>query len=283
MKFLKLLIVFAGGLIFLTSCNLEKEIDLKLPEYEGQLIVECYLEPGKPFNLLLTESTGFFEPFSTDVDQFLNQILVNDAQSVEIEHGGQTYTLQQGIFFDFETKKLYNYQNPELVPADYDQDFKLRITTAKGKTITAQTRILPVVPIDSVVVKWNDSDTLAFVLTYLTDDPAQDDYYRRMIHQSSLDSTALQDFATSDRLVENGVLLFGTAPDFAVGDTIINTIFHIDRAYYEFFGSVQNAIIAGTSPFGSPGKLIGNVEGDAGAVGIFTGLSYDRVVTIIQK
>ena len=273
----------AGLALVLGSCNLDKEIDLNLPVYDGQLVVECYLEPGKPFNLLLTESTGFFDPFSTEADQFLNEILVNDAQRVEIEHGGETYVLQQGIFFDFGTKKVYNYQNPELVPEDYDQDFKLHITTSDGKTVTAQTRLLPVVPIDSVVVSWEAVDTLAFVLTYFTDDPGQDNYYRRMIHQTSLDSTALQDFVTSDRLVENNVVVFGTGPDFAVGDTIINTIFHIDRAYYEFYESVQNAIIAGTSPFGSPGKLIGNVEGDAGAVGIFTGLSYDRVMTIIQK
>ncbi|MBK7409341.1 MAG: DUF4249 family protein [Saprospirales bacterium] len=178
---------------------------------------------------------------------------------------------------------MFNYQNSELVPDSYDQDFKLHIITAEGKTITAQTRILPVVPIDSIVVKWDASDTLAFVLTYLTDNPGQDDYYRRMIHQSSLDSTALQDFVVSDRLVENNVLLFGTGPDFTEGDTIISTIFHIDRAYYEFLESVQNAVIAGTSPFGTPGKLITNLEGDAGAVGIFTGLSYDRVVTIIQR
>jgi hypothetical protein len=266
----------------LSACNLEQDIDLRLPEYEGQLVVECYLEPGKPFTLLLTESTGFFEPFSTEADQFLNEILVSDAQ-VEIEHAGQTYVLQPGLFFDINTRKISNYQNPTLVPESHDEDFSLTIRTADGKTATARTRILPKVPIDSVVVEWAPSDTLALMLTYLTDDPGQTNYYRRMLHRSSLDSTALQNFVTSDRIVESGVLLFGSGYEFSEGDTVINTIVHLDKAYYEFLESVQNAVIAGQSPFGTPGRLITNIEGDAGAVGIFTGFSYDRVVTIIQR
>ena len=268
--------------LLFSACNLEQEIDLKLPDYEGQLVVECYLEPGKPFTLLLSESTGFFEPFSTDAGQFLNEILVSDAQ-VEIEHAGQTYVLQPGLFFDVNTGKIFNYQTPALVPENHDEDFRLHIRTADGKIATAQTRILPKVAIDSVVVEWAPSDTLALVLTYLTDDPGQTNYYRRMLHRSSLDSTALQNFVTSDRIVESGVLVFGSGYEFSEGDTIINTIVHIDKAYYEFLESVQNAVIAGQSPFGTPGRLITNLEGDAGAVGIFTGLSYDRVVTIIQR
>lgn len=282
MKTIQLISIFTAVMIALGSCNLEKEIDLNLPLYDGQLVVECYLEPGKPFNLLLTQSSGFFEPFSLETEQFLSDLLVNDAQ-VQIEHGGETYDLEQGLFFDFETRKISNYRNAELVPANYDQDFNLLITTADGKKITARTRLLPAVPIDSVEIRWSDTDTLALALTYLTDDMSEKNYYRRMIHKSSLDSTALQDFVASDEIVENGVLLFGTGFEFAEGDTIINTIIHIDRAYYEFYQSVQNAIIAGISPFGTPGKLITNLEGDAGAVGIFTGLSYDRVVTVVGR
>ena len=274
--------LLAFAIALTSSCNLEKEIELELPQYDSQLIVECYIEPGKPLSLLLTRSTGFFEPFSTDADQFLNEILVDDAQ-VQIEHGGQTYILQQGLYFDFETKKISNYQHPVLAPESYDQDFQLRITTADGKTATARTRLLPIVPIDSVVIDWAAADTLAMALTYLSDNPDQTNYYRRMLHESSLDSAAVQDFVVSDRIVENGRLAFGTGFMFTEGDTIFHTIFHIDRAYYEFLESVQNAVIAGTSPFGTPGKLISNIEGDAEAVGIFTGLSYDRVELVIQK
>jgi hypothetical protein len=265
-----------------SACNLQNDIDLNLPLYDSQLVVECYLEPGKPYNLLLTQSAGFFDPFSSELDQFLNEILVSDAE-VRIEHRGETYILQPGIYFDFQSGKLFNYQFAGIVPADYDEDFRLYILTAGGRKIEAKTRILPVVPIDSVQVMWDGSDTLALALTYVSDDPGQTNYYRRMLHKSSLDSVALQDFSVTDRLAENGGLVFGSGYEFVEGDTIINTLFHIDRAYYEFLKSVQNAVIAGSSPFGAPGKLVGNLEGDAGAVGIFTGLSYDRVVTVVGR
>jgi hypothetical protein len=93
----------------------------------------------------------------------------------------------------------------------------------------------------------------------------------------------MQDFSVTDRLAENGGLVFGSGYEFVEGDTIINTLFHVDREYYEFLKSVQNAVIAGLSPFGAPGKLVGNLQGDAGAVGIFTGLSYDRVLTVVGR
>ena len=283
MKFVHF-IFFLGSLSFLLgACNLDKEIDLDLPLYDGQLIVECYLEPGKPFSLLLTRSTGYFDPFSTETDQFLNETLADDAQTVEIEYAGQTYTLEQGLYFDFETQKISNYQSPDLVPESYGEDFELRIVDTNGKIITSKTQILPKIPIDSVVVNWVENDTSAFALIYVGDDPGQENYYRLMLHKSSLDSTALQSFVLSDRIVEDGRLVLGSAPDFVEGDTLITTVFHIDRSYYEFLESVQNAVIAGTSPFGTPGKLITNLEGDANAVGIFTGLSYDRVFTSIKR
>ena len=67
------------------------------------------------------------------------------------------------------------------------------------------------------------------------------------------------------------------------GDTIYNTIFHIDRAYYNFWESTFNAVSSNGNPFGQPSAVISNLEGNAGAIGIFTGLSYDRVMTIVKK
>ena len=43
------------------ACNLEKEIEIELPEYGGQIALECCLEPGKPYRLTLTRSTAYFD------------------------------------------------------------------------------------------------------------------------------------------------------------------------------------------------------------------------------
>ncbi|MEZ4958751.1 MAG: DUF4249 domain-containing protein [Saprospiraceae bacterium] len=279
--------IFVSAAILLTllmACgNLEKEINLDLPAYDSQYVVECYLEPGQPFSLLLTRSFAYFDPFPTDLQQFVENLLV-DSAAVTITHNGVAYELPNQIYPNLATGKIYNYYNPALVPQDYDSDFSLKITTPDGRTITATTRLLPVVPIDSVVVQFDEKrDTLARVLTYLTDDTSTEDYYRRMYHLNSLDSIPRQDFTTFDDFVDNGRIVFGTPFDFKEGDTIYNTIFHIDRAYFDFWESVINAVNANGNPFSQPTAILSNVKGDANAIGIFTGLSYDRDTTIIAK
>jgi len=283
MKYLTIISAFAVA-VFITACGrLEKDINLDLPAYESQYVVDCYLEPGQPFSLLLTKSVPYFEPFPADPLDFVNQILADSAEVV-ISHNGTDYVLDNGAFFNPFTGKLFNYFNAALVPDGHDMDFTLKITTPGNMTITADTRILPVVPIDSVIVEFDGkADTLARVLTYLTDDPATKDYYRRMLHHNSLDSIPDQDFTTFDVFVDDNKIVFGSPFDYAVGDTVFTSIFHIDRAYFDFWESTFNAISANGNPFGQPSSIISNLSGDANALGIFTGLSYDRVAVVIDK
>ncbi|MCC6727462.1 MAG: DUF4249 domain-containing protein [Saprospiraceae bacterium] len=278
--------IFLLFAFFITACgNLEKEINLDLPAYQPQYVVECYLEPGQPFTLLLTRSSAYFDPFPTDPLAYVENILVDSAEVV-ITHNGVDYNLANTPFLNPSTLKVANYYSSQLVPEDFDNDFALKITLSNGQTITSTTRILPVVPIDSVVVEFDDvKDTLARCLTYLTDDPSTVDYYRRMIHQNSLvDSIPDQDFTTNDDYVDDKVIVFGTGYDYKEGDTIYNTMFHIERAYFDFWNSTFNAINSNGNPFGQPSSIVSNVESSDGrAVGIFTGLSYDRIMTVVTK
>ncbi|NUO02975.1 MAG: DUF4249 domain-containing protein [Saprospiraceae bacterium] len=280
-RFILYSFLFVAFAITVVGCNLEQEIDIDLPDYESRYVVECYLEPGQPFTLLLTRTASYFDPFPTSNNDFLDQILV-DGATVTIEHNGQTYALQNGLFFNPLSRKAYNYLAPEFIPEDYERDFELNIVTPDGKTITATTRILRPIPIDSIVVEFLEDDTLARVLTYLKDVPNEQNYIRRMLHEHSLDSIPLQDFATDDRFVEDNIV-FGSAYNFAAGDTVFNTIFHIDRPYYDFFNSVQTAAASNGNPFGQPSPIISNLRGTANAIGIFTGLSYDRIMTIVER
>ena len=271
-------------LIFaLFNCSeLEREIDLELPAYESRLVVECYLEANNSYYVLITKSSPYFDPFPTLDNQYLSNILEDSAQVI-IRHGNKEIMLDNQLGFNFSTNKLYNYINNDgdLVPEDYETPFELDIVTKEGETITATTKLLPVVPIDSIVVQFNDTDTLARVLTYFTDIPDQENYFRRMLHESSVDSLPQQDFTTDDRVIED-VVVFGTGYNYEVGDTVINTIFHINKAYYDFLESVQIAVDGNFNPFGQPSPIISNLEGTANAIGIFTGLSFDRRATIIE-
>ncbi|MCB0704251.1 MAG: DUF4249 domain-containing protein [Saprospiraceae bacterium] len=275
------LFFIALGLISFAACNLEKEIELELPTSESVVVVECYLEPGQPYTLLLSRTAGYFEPFPTSDVEFVANLL-EDGASVRITYQGEVIDLEEGFFFNPASGKFFNYGTDKIVPEDFTNDFALEIITADGETITSTTRILQPVPIDSVVIKFNGIDTLAQALMYFTDDTTQPNFYRALLHQNSLDSIPDLNFPVNDELVDNATVVFGTAYSYAKGDTLYHTLFHIDEAYYKFLLSFQNAIGSNGNPFAQPGGIVSNVSG-GGAIGIFTGLSYVRTETYVPK
>ena len=268
----------------LASCNLTKDVEIDLPAYEGQPVVECYLEPGKPFRLLLSKGYSHFDPFGLD-STFLQKTLLNGA-TVTISYDGRTDTLYNVPTFELSPVKIFNYTGWNIVPATPGKEYTLQITLPDGGgTITGSTSMLSPVPIDSVVCDFNPDprfDTLARVLTFITDDMSTENFYRRMLHYSSLDSLQ-QDFLVTDRFSEKPMIAFGTGYELKQGDTVYNTIYHINRAHYDYTESVQLAIIANLNPFAQPSRIKSNVAGSADPIGIFTCLVYDRDTTIIRK
>jgi len=263
----------------LTSCNLEQEVEIDLPEYDSRPVLECYLEAGKPFNLLISRSAPYFAPFPSLDQEFLQDLLIDSAEVV-IRHNGEEYVLENQIRFNPNTGKFSNYFNPGPVPFDTINPFELSVTFNDGSTITGSTRMLPVIPLDSLVIEPAESDTLARVLTYFTDRVGQENFYRRTFHESSLDSLPEQDFPVNDRIVED-VVVFGTGFNYAKGDTIISTLYHIEESYYTFLTSVDAAAAGNGNPFAQPSPVATILGGTANAIGIFTGLSYDRVTVIL--
>ncbi len=286
MNFRYILFSIFSLLIFNACGNLEREIEVELPEYDSQIVVECYLEPGAPFRMLLTRSAGYFDPVNVDEPlSYLNSILEQEA-TVRIKHNSKVYELaNENIltpnFFNSETNKISNYYLEELVPVNYDQPFELEIITKDGEEIRATTRLFKPIPIDSIVYEFGTNDS-ARVLTYFNDDPDELNFYRRMLHRNSLDSFPEQDFITDDQFIDNSQVVFGTGYEYAVGDTIINTLFTIEEAYYDFLVSVSNSIDANGNPFAQPGMIVSNIEGNGNAIGIFTGLSFYQEKTIIE-
>ena len=279
---MKKYILLLATIAFLAACNLTKDVDIALPDYPRQPVVECYLEPGKPFRLLLTQSYSFFDPFGLD-SSFLNKTLLQNA-FVTISYNGRTDTLLNQFTFESSPLKIFNYVGRNIVPATPGVEYVLNVVLENGGNIGARATMLPYVPIDSIVVNWNpERDTLARVLTYITDDLSQTNYYRRMLHYSSLDSFPEQDFLVSDRISTNALIAFGTGYELKEGDTVFNTIFHISNDYYNYAESYQLAVAGSVNPFAQPSQIKSNVSGTANPLGIFTCLVYDRDTSIIQK
>ncbi len=269
---------------FLAACNLEKEVQIELPEYNSRPIVEFYLEPGKPMKLLLSKSSDFFGVFDTSLTQFFTN-LVLDSALVTVSHDGLTDTIPNEYSFDFINQKIYNYSSPKLVEYRSGIEYTLNIKLKDGSTITGKTEILPKVEIDSIVVEFNKTrDSVARVLTYLTDNPNTVDYYRRLLNYGSLvDSFPQQDFLVDDKLNTTNTIAFGTGYDLKEGDTVYNSIYHITKAYNDYVLSYQLASQGNANPFAQPSQIKSNVTGSANPLGIFTCLVYDRDTTIIKK
>jgi hypothetical protein len=280
---MKHIFFFALIVIAASSCNLTKDVDLDLPEYDRQPVVECYMEPGKPFRLLLTRSYAFFDPLGLD-SSFIEKTILQGA-TVTISYNGQTDTLRNTPSIELSPFKVFNYTGTNIVPATVGMEYELNIILPNNEgAITGRTKMLPLVKIDSIAVDWNpDADTVARALTYITDDQSTSDYYRRMLNYHSLDSIPEQDFLASDRFSTTPLVAFGTGYELMEGDTMFNTIFHIDKAYYDYVESIQLAIVANLNPFAQPSTIKSNVSGSANPLGIFTCLVYDRDTTIIKR
>lgn len=278
---MKNILFLAAAIATLSACNLTKDVEIELPEYDRQPVVECYLEPGKPFRLLLSQSYSFFDPFGLD-STFLQKTLLQGAV-VTISYNGQTDTLANTTSFDLEPLKIFNYTGKNTVPATPGIEYTLNIALPDSRgNVTGRTTMLPPVPIDSVVVQFSpDRDTLARVLTYITDDLSRPNFYRRILNYASLDSVPQQDFVFSDRTSTNSKIAFGTGYDLVRGDTVFNAVFHISREYYDYAESVQLAVVGNVNPFAQPSAIRSNVSGSAEPLGIFTCLVYDRKRTII--
>jgi len=268
-------------LFLLSACNLTQEVEIELPEYDNQIMVESYLIPGQPFTLLLTQSFSYFAPIPASNEEYIEQLFISDAE-IFIRYDDQEVKLENELSFNPFTGKLFNYGAGTLVPELYNTTFELEVRTAEGELITASTFIPEIVPIDSVVIQFDTKDSLARALTYWTDMPDKANYYRRLFAKGARDSVDI-DFILDDDLTDNGTLLAGTNYDFAVGDTIFNTIYHTTEDYFSFMNSIFNAEAANGNPFAQPSSLLSNVEGENDPLGIFTGLTFDERRTIIEK
>jgi len=268
----------------LFACNLTNEVEIDLPEYDPQLVIECYLEPGKNFRAILTRTAPYFGEFPTDPVEYLQSIQEENA-TVTIKYGSEVIDLTNDIQIDFQTGKLFNYTSSEICPLDYDTEFECTIVDSEGFTSIAKTRIMRPIELDSVVVEFmsdSPADSLARILTYFEDEANVDNYYRRQLHKGSLDSLEFE-FVTNDQILDGGPVVFGTNFEYAPGDTVINTVYHIDRPYYDFLNSVTGAFFSNGNPFAQPGNILGNFEGEANPIGIFTGVTFTREETIIEK
>ena len=268
-----LVYIILASLIFIVSaCNLERSVDLNLPTFEPKLVVECYLEIGKPYRVVLTESVGYFGAGLT------GDLPVVGGATIVITYDGVRDTLEESLFFDFVggQLKVFNYGSNTIVPENFTNEFHLEVVDSLGRTLTASTQMKVPIPLDSIqnIVL---QDSSVSILTIHTDPISEKNYYYRTLHRTNLIKDSLIiGFVLDDEFINNEAtnqMIVGAPPFFQYGDTAIVTLFHITEGYANFLSTTGDAEQNNGNPFATPGSIQSNVSG---GLGTFTGLNYVR-------
>ena len=273
-------------LLALAGCsNLQNDIDVPLPAYSSELVVECYLEPGQIPNLAVTTSVPYISSvlpqIPTDVTVTLT---LADGTPVPLGFAPNYLALTDtasGV-------KFHSHIGRRPLVAKPGDVFKLDVVDTKGRHVTATTTMMAPIAIDSTEYKFNDKtgpDRKAYFLTSFRDPSTPDDCYRLQLHKGNPAKGALLktpevDQSLQDRLLNGQAFVVGTSYRFFPGDTVTATLFHTDAAYYRFRQSVRDARGANGNPFAQPSAIYSNVQG---GIGIFTVLSRTTATRIISK
>lgn len=271
----KRLLLFVPVLVAVAACNMEREVEIELPEYERELVVECFMEVGDPFRLLVSESVGFYEGGDTPI--------VSGALVI-ISHGSVRDTLVPGVYVDPLGFKVFNFGSTSLVPADYTTEYSLEVVHPDGRTVTGTARVMPKVEMGSLSLSYN-ADSLAAITMHWPDMAGQANFYRMTLHLGTVfhgdpnrENPLYLDFTLDDRIGDGETFTISTLFDFESGDTLITTLYQIDEPYWRYLSSLDDAISSNGNPFAQPGIIRSTVSG---GMGVFTGFHYDRDTIIV--
>ena len=246
------------------GCTSEKEVEINLPYYTNTPVLECYLEPGKPYRLMAYYSVGYFD--TPKIQQVLGA-------TIQIQFEGQTINLIYDTIPRIGETKRYNYRADDLtlVPFQYNKTFSISIVM-NGNTYTSSTSIPTPIPIDTCIINCNDENRCQVSIRF-TDPINETDYYRYLCIKDSIGGEVKQDYILNDELFVNGQAGLGGGFSFNEGSFSVVKLFHINKDYYDFLTSVKDAQSANGNPFAQPSSIKSNIPG---IIGIFTGFSVDE-------
>lgn len=261
--------LFLPLLFIMGACNLEKDIEVELPPHTPQLVLECYLEPGKPVRALVTETSGYFDSPELPV--------VPRANIVITHNNSRQIKLTFSPFQDDSTKKYYTHRSSEVITGKPGDVYTIEVTDEQNRKLTGTTTMMPRVEIDSAEYRYNQKEE-AFLLVNFKDDANQRNFYRFTARKRS-ESNWSTEFTSTDELTNGIPVTYGTAFDFAKGDTAFVSLFHIEEKYYNYLESVSDARRSNGNPFAQPGRIKSTVQG---GIGVFTNLAISRKTLILE-
>ena len=258
-------------LLLLASC--EKAITVQLPDYGNEMVVEMYLEEGKPLRCLLSESLRYTD---TSIGRVLSHA------TVVVSDGITRDTLENKLDRDTVTGRWYNYYHPRIVPVNNNRTYTLTITDSSNRRLTSTTVFSQqVVRIDSIDTRPSTNNVDSFsVGVSLQDPPLTKNFYRFVVtpklNNFHNDPT---DFSLSDVSFNGRSFSFFSDASFARNDTVTIRVYALLKEHYDYIQSTDDARSSNFNPFSQPGRIKSNVDG---GIGIFTSIRYDQREVIIR-
>jgi len=259
-------------ILLLASCS--KDYLIQLPPNESKLVVECYLEDGRPMCALISESKALLDT-STIPPLIISAFVV-------ITHGTEIDTLLPFAYLDVEQRRAYNFGNPKIVRVNYldATNYRIDVVDKKGRRVSAVTHFIRPVQIESLTPTFNNNNE-AFCYTKFKDDPAAVNYYRLVLNKNSVNDSISLEALISDNLAnDNNEIIYGSGYDFKNGDSIHARLFHLTNDYYNYLNTRQTAIAALINPFAVSGEIVSNIKG---GLGVFAALSYTQKSVAVRK
>jgi hypothetical protein len=258
-------------LFAIISCN--KVVDVELPPYHPEIVVEMYLEDGKPLRCLVSESLPYTD---TVIKKPLEDALVIFSDGV------QNDTLAYRMNEDIANARFYNYFHPRILRADATKTYSLRVTDSKERSVSGTTRFSQTfIDIDSLTSRESEREVDTFTVGVMITDPAETNNYYRFVMGRRLNDYRYDqnDFTVSDISFNGKAFSFYSEGDFARNDTVTVRVYSLLKEHYDYLQSVDDARGSNFNPLSQPGKIKSNVSG---GIGIFAAIRYSEKKKIIE-
>lgn len=292
--------------IVLFSCT--KEVQIDIPGYKENLVIDGSIETGQPPIVLLSTTNNIYSP--TNLDAYLEGFI--SGATVIVSDGTITDTLTEictdelpagteeiaSAFFGIPLEQLVQlhlcaYISTNIV-GEVGKSYSLKVIH-EGKTYTSSTSIYPPKSLDSLYWKpQNGTTEYGFSWAVLSDETVTNDAYKwetKYVSEIVFNKPFNPFF--NDKFFNGLTFEFAydnpmsyddeTYPEdfrgyYRVGDTVVIKFSKIGQKEYNFFEKKYNQIYSAGNPFATPTNIPTNIVG--GAFGVWVGYSpaYDTLI-----
>ncbi|RYD81503.1 MAG: DUF4249 domain-containing protein [Sphingobacteriales bacterium] len=259
--------IFCVALLLCSCNNFTKEVEIKLPEFKSQLVIEAYIEDNKPIKVALTETQNYFDTLKNPFVEIANVIFSYNGNSYKL--GKNFPDIRNRKYFNFALNDSFHFQEGDMV--------YISVKDINNRMANAQSRWINPVKLDSIGFSYNQKEQ-ALITAHFKDPINARNFYRFRVVNLSDSNKVKQDFFTDDATINGTKTAFGTGFNFKKGDSLEISLFNIPQDFYTFLETANAAIGSNGNPFAQPAVIKSNVTGGSG---IFTVVPYDRKIFVL--